>query len=71
MTDEFPWVKLQDVCHMYGLTLPSARNAIRLRRFPVETYKVGKHWVIDHEVHRRFFEGKRETGLRALVNNKK
>jgi hypothetical protein len=70
MSEDLTWVALKDVHKQYGMTLGAARNAIAAGRFPVETYKLGKLIVIDKEVHARFFREKRESGLRALDNNK-
>ena len=68
-TSEKPWVEVADVCDQYGLTFPSAKQSIVNEIFPVPTYKVGRKIVIDREVHKIFFELKREAGLLALKNN--
>lgn len=61
-----PWVSVQDVCHMYGLTYESAKNKIAAKNFPVLTYKVGKMHVIDRAVHEEYFRIQRERGLALL-----
>lgn len=63
---ELPWVAVEDVCHMYGLTFASAKNKILAGTFDVPTYKVGKKLVIDREVHETYFRLMRERGLAAL-----
>lgn len=63
---EVPWVALEDVCHMYGVTFASAKNKVQAGTFDVPTYKVGKKIVIDKEVHETYFRGMRERGLAAL-----
>lgn len=65
---ECPWVAVEDVCHMYGMTYATAKNRIGLKTFPVEVYKEGKKWVIDKEVHETYFRLKRERGLHALMS---
>lgn len=66
MTLETPWIAVEDVCHMYGVTFAAALNKIRAGRFDVPTYKVGKRHVIDRKVHERYFEIQRQIGLQAL-----
>lgn len=64
---ETPWVKVEDVCHMYGFTsYGSAKNRIAAKTFPVLTYKVGKIHVIDRQVHEEYFRQQRERGLALL-----
>lgn len=66
-----PWVAVEDVCLMYGLTYASAKNKIGNGTFPVKTYKVGKKHVIDRAVHEEYFRRQREAGLRALETTKR
>lgn len=68
MTD-MPWVAVRDVCHMYGVTYETAKNKIHAETFDVPTYKVGKLWVIDKEVHEAYFRTMREQGLRAMAKS--
>lgn len=63
---EPPWVMVRDVCAMYGVTFETAKNKIHAGTFDVPTYKVGKHWVIDKEVHAAYFKRLREAGLQQL-----
>jgi hypothetical protein len=63
---EVPWVAVRDVCAMYGVTYETAKNKIHAETFDVPTYKVGKLWVIDKEVHAAYFRGMREKGLRSM-----
>ncbi len=63
---ETPWVAVKDVCHMYGVTYPSAKNKISAGTFDVPTYRVGKMHVIDREVHEAYFMKMREAGLATL-----
>lgn len=63
---ETQWVKVEDVCHMYGMTYPSAKNRIAAKTFPVLTYKVGKIHVIDRQVHEEYFRRQRERCLALL-----
>ena len=69
MIKETTWVALKEVCHEYGLTYKSAQNSVAYGTFPVPTFKIGRKTVIDKEVHKRFFDLKREAGLLALNNN--
>lgn len=64
--NEVPWVAVEEVCHMYGVTFPTAKNKIHAGTFDVPVYKVGKKWVIDRAVHEAYFMAMREAGLAAL-----
>lgn len=61
-----PWVAVEDVCEMYGVTYPTAKNKIAADTFPVPTYKLGKKHVIDRQVHEEYFRLQRERGLAIL-----
>lgn len=63
---EAPWVAVEDVCSMYGVTYATAKNKISAGTFDVPVYKVGKRWVIDRAVHEAYFARLRESGLAAL-----
>jgi predicted site-specific integrase-resolvase len=65
MTD-MPWVAVKDVCQQYGVTFETAKNKIHMGTFPVPTFKVGKIWAIDREVHHEYFRQIRASGLSAL-----
>ncbi|WP_135499787.1 hypothetical protein [Pseudomonas citronellolis] len=65
MTEQ-PWVAVEEVCHMYGVTFPTAKNKIANKTFAVPTYKVGKVHVIARAVHEEFFRLKEEEGLKQL-----
>lgn len=60
------WMLLRDVCACYALTYESAMNKVHAGTFPVPTFKVGKHWVVDKAVHAEYFAQHREAGLLAL-----
>ena len=64
--DEKPWVAVADVCHLYGVSYPTAKNKIHAETFDVPVYKVGKIWVIDKHVHEAYFIKRRAEGLAAL-----
>jgi predicted site-specific integrase-resolvase len=64
--DNKPWINVQDVCSMYGVSYGTAKNQIAAGTFPVMTYKVGKKHVIDRVVHEEYFRLKRAQGLAAL-----
>lgn len=66
MTRDIPWVAVEDVCGLYGVTYETAKNKIGAGTFPVQTYKVGKRHVIDRMVHDEYFRQQRERGLAAL-----
>lgn len=71
MTQETPWVPVEEVCHLYGLTFRTAKKNISAGTFPVETYKVGKIIVIDKAVHAAYFAKHRKAGLDALETTKR
>lgn len=63
---DMPWVAVKDVCSMYGVTFETAKNKIHSGTFDVPTYKVGKLWVIDRQVHESYFNHMRSVGLQKL-----
>lgn len=65
-SDGKPWVAVEEVCGAYGVNFATAKNKIAARKFPVQTYKVGKTLVIDKVVHDEYFRKHREAGLNAL-----
>lgn len=66
MSKDIPWVAVEDVCAMYGVTYETAKNKITAGTFPVPTYKAGKRHVIDRVVHEEYFAQQRERGLALL-----
>lgn len=64
--DDKPWVALRDVCGLYGVSYPTAKNKIAQGTFDVPTYKVGKTIVIDRIVHETYFTNLRQAGLAAM-----
>lgn len=63
MSSELPYFLLDEIYELFGYTnRRSAYNAIRLGRFPVRTYKIGRSIVADREVVREFFRREREAG---------
>lgn len=67
---ELPWFSIKDVCGAYGCTFATAKKNIINGTFPVPTYKVGNSHVVDKVVHEKYFQAKRNFGLRSLQNNK-
>jgi hypothetical protein len=63
---EESWIDVRDAAHMFGMSAPSIKNAILEKRFPVETYKLGKRHVIDRDVLKAFFDRKKASGMRRL-----
>lgn len=66
MKNDIPWVAVEEVCQMYGVTYETAKNKIAAGTFPVPTYKIGKRHVIDRAVHDEYFQIQRQRGLAAL-----
>lgn len=66
MTDDDNWIDLKDAAPKFGMSYGSAKNAVLLDRFPVETYKVGRRVVIDRQVMAAYFEAKRVAGMKRL-----
>lgn len=60
---ESPWVALKDVVHLFGLTYQTAKNRIYAETFPVPVRREGKLLVIDKEVLKLYFEGRRNDDL--------
>lgn len=63
---EESWIDVRDAAHMFGMTAGAIKNAILEKRFPVETYKLGKRHVIDRDVLKAFFDEKKAAGMRRI-----
>lgn len=61
-----PWIELDDLAPLFGVTPDTAKNKIAFGTFEVPTYKLGKKIVADRAVVDAFFEAKRQAGLRRL-----
>ena len=64
-----PWIVLEDLAPMLGVTPDTAKNKIAMGTFEVPTYKLGKKIVADRAVVEAFFASKREEGLRRLQHS--
>ena len=60
------WIDVRDAAPMFGMTAGAIKNAILEKRFPVETYKLGKRHVIDRDVLAAFFDDKKAAGMRRI-----
>lgn len=69
-SSEIPWLAVEAVCSVYGVSFATAKNKIASGKFPVPTYKVGKTLVVDKAVHEEYFRRQREAGLRTLNSTK-
>jgi len=63
---EVPWITLEQVAPMFGVSFETAKNKIALGTFPIKTYKVGRKIVADRQVVDSYFAAQREKGLAAL-----
>lgn len=63
---ERPWIDLEDLAPLFGVTPDTAKNKIAFGTFEVPTYKLGKKIVADRAVVVAFFDAKRAAGLRRL-----
>lgn len=61
-----PWIELEELAPMFGVTPDTAKNKIAFGTFEVPTYKLGKKIVADRVVVEAFFAARREEGLRRL-----
>lgn len=60
---ENPWVLLRDVVHLFGVTYETAKNRIYAETFPVPVRREGKLLVVDKEVLRLYFDGRRTADI--------
>jgi hypothetical protein len=61
-----PWMELEELAPLFGVTPDTAKNKIAFGTFEVPTYKLGKKIVADRLVVDAFFDAKRQAGLRRL-----
>ena len=66
LTQEKPWMPLQEVAELLGIEIKTAYNQLTEESFPVPTYKLGKQRVADKAVLARYFEMKRTEGMAQL-----
>jgi hypothetical protein len=64
-----PWLSLEELADLCGITLASLRNAIYEGRCPIPTYKLGKRVVADKEVVDLFFAKRRAEGIEQLTRS--
>jgi predicted DNA-binding transcriptional regulator AlpA len=69
LTQEKPWMSLQEIADLLGIKLKTAYNMLTEESFPVPTYKLGKQRVADRAVLARYFEMKRAEGMAQLEKN--
>ncbi len=61
-----PWIELEELAPLFGVTPDTAKNKIAYGTFEVPTYKIGKKIVADRAVVDAFFAAKRQKGLALL-----
>lgn len=66
VTTEESWIDVREAAHMFGMTAGAIKNAILEKRFPIDTYKLGKRHVIDRDVLQAFFASKKARGMRRI-----
>lgn len=64
-----PWMELEELAPLFGVTPDTAKNKIAYGTFEVPTYKLGKKIVADRAVVEAFFEARRKAGLRLLADS--
>jgi len=64
-----PYLKMEELAELFGLTCKSLHNAIHCERFPIPTYKLGKFRVADKVVVAKYFELKSVEGLALIASN--
>jgi predicted DNA-binding transcriptional regulator AlpA len=67
---ERPFINLNELSNLVGMTEQGVRNAITRGVFPIPTYKLGKNRVADKEVVRSYFANMRDIGLSKISTNK-
>jgi len=66
---ERPFYTVEELSEILEMRSKSILNAISAERFPIPTYKVGRHRVADREVVRQWFENQRAEGLSKITTN--
>jgi predicted DNA-binding transcriptional regulator AlpA len=62
-----PYMKMDELAEVMGMSPKGVANAISRGTFPVPTYRLGKARVADRAVVEAFFEAKRAEGLAAIT----
>jgi len=66
---ERPFMNLNELSELVGMTEQGIRNAITRGAFPIPTYKLGRNRVADKEVVSQYFQTKRNNGLSIISTN--
>jgi len=61
-----PYLTMQQLSDLFGMSLKGLHNAVHHNRFPVPTYKLGKFRVADKHVVQAYFDKQRTKGLQAI-----
>ena len=61
-----PYLGVNELSHLMGMSQQSVLNAIHRDNFPIPTYKLGKLRVADKLVVEAFFQNQREIGLEQI-----
>jgi hypothetical protein len=65
------WYTLKQLAPLMGMSTGSIKNAIARGNFPIPTYFLGRHRVVDKQVLEAFFSAQRDEGLRRMLANPK
>lgn len=64
-----PYMKIEELADVMGMTPKGVLNSISRGTFPVPTYRLGKARVADRAVVQAFFEARRAEGLVSITTN--
>lgn len=64
-----PFYTMEELSELLCMSTKGILNAVSAERFPIPTYKVGKHRVADREVVRHYFEAQRAKGMSELTTS--
>jgi|TARA_B100001093_G_C26741905_1_gene977090 hypothetical protein len=64
---ERPYLNIDELADLFGMTKGSLLNSICRETFTLPTYKIGRQRVADRAVVEAFFEAKRAEGLAQIT----
>jgi len=63
---EKPYLTMLEIAELFGISKGALMNSISREKFPLPTYRLGRHRVADKQVVEAFFQARRVEGLQNI-----
>tara|TARA_R100001443_G_scaffold108702_2_gene119502 strand:- start:6035 stop:6235 length:201 start_codon:yes stop_codon:yes gene_type:complete len=61
-----PYLTANEIAELFGISKGALMNSISREKFPLPTYRLGRHRVADKQVVEAFFKARRLEGLQTI-----